>query len=316
MFFLLFALLTSTPNDWALKVEGAIVLEETEEHQIGSVRDLAHDNSYFYVCDSRNSNVKVFHHDGRLFKVIGRSGQGPGEFQAPIAIDVNADAIFVGDPVRAMVQVFDKTSLKYKYAFRTYDIMKLKVHNEKVYITAPHAEDNTSVHVYDLKGKHLQSFGKIPQIATDHRLMASSVALAISEDEVFTAHEMAYQIDRFDHNGQHSKTIKGNHLKYLPPPAKPDKKIMSRKKLAEWMHSWSHIRRLSFWSEQSLILVSYSNPKTEGEVLDLYDMKGKPHKTGLDIEGRFLGIFKDRLICVRESDSGYELYRLQHVAHP
>lgn len=46
-----------------------------------------------YVLDSKASNVKVFDGSGKYIRTIGRKGQGPGEFNAPMTLSINAPAV-------------------------------------------------------------------------------------------------------------------------------------------------------------------------------------------------------------------------------
>lgn len=60
-----------------------------------------------YVADDRRPGVLVFDRGGRLVGSVGREGRGPGEFQAPwrIALDAN-DSLFVWDVGLRRVSVF------------------------------------------------------------------------------------------------------------------------------------------------------------------------------------------------------------------
>ncbi|HSA96708.1 MAG TPA: 6-bladed beta-propeller [Acidobacteriota bacterium] len=48
-----------------------------------------------YVLDSRDAVVRIFDRRGSLTRTIGRKGQGPGEFESPICMDVSADGTIV-----------------------------------------------------------------------------------------------------------------------------------------------------------------------------------------------------------------------------
>ena len=43
-----------------------------------------------YVLDIKETHIKVFNTDGRLMRIIGRKGQGPGEFQRPFTVQITA----------------------------------------------------------------------------------------------------------------------------------------------------------------------------------------------------------------------------------
>lgn len=50
-----------------------------------------------YACDVRAHNIKKFDSTGKFIKVIGRQGQGPGEFNRPWDVAVSRDGIIVYD---------------------------------------------------------------------------------------------------------------------------------------------------------------------------------------------------------------------------
>jgi hypothetical protein len=50
-----------------------------------------------YVLDSGNARVQVFDQDGRFLRTIGRSGQGPGEFQSASSIAVAGGRLLITD---------------------------------------------------------------------------------------------------------------------------------------------------------------------------------------------------------------------------
>ena len=49
------------------------------------------DNGHIYVLDSRAAQVKVFSPDGEYLRSIGGRGQGPGEMQMPLFLQITAD---------------------------------------------------------------------------------------------------------------------------------------------------------------------------------------------------------------------------------
>jgi len=80
--------------------EGSFNLEEElsigetegqEEYMLSSPRSTAvDDEGNIYVLDLKESHIKVFDNEGIYQKTIGRRGQGPGEFQGPLGIQITA----------------------------------------------------------------------------------------------------------------------------------------------------------------------------------------------------------------------------------
>ncbi len=96
--------------------EEVLRLKEDPENEdsllIRPITFLQGDDGYFYVMDFRNNHVTVFDREGGFGRTIGRSGEGPGEFQS-------VDNIYVDQGV---VQVVDTRSMRLT-RFRTDGIL-------------------------------------------------------------------------------------------------------------------------------------------------------------------------------------------------
>lgn len=61
-----------------------------------------------YLLDGKASNIKVYDGSGRFLKVIGRRGQGPGEFGRPERLTITPqNEIMVSDPGRSLIHFLD-----------------------------------------------------------------------------------------------------------------------------------------------------------------------------------------------------------------
>jgi hypothetical protein len=61
-----------------------------------------------YALDARAGNIKVFSSSGEFLKVIGRRGQGPGEFGGPERLAISPqNEIVVSDPSRRLIHFLD-----------------------------------------------------------------------------------------------------------------------------------------------------------------------------------------------------------------
>lgn len=149
-----------------------ITLEQITNSVIGSVRDcIVESDGTVVVVDSKRFNVKVFRSNGSLTQTVGRQGEGPGEFQAPRAVCHNEKWYFVSDMMRQNIQVFDKATWKYVKTIQTYDAMEIHASDTQVWITAPHLENDTSLHAYDFNGKLLLCTVNIPAITKKNKLL-------------------------------------------------------------------------------------------------------------------------------------------------
>ena len=89
-------------TDWRLS-ETLRIGSLDGEDALASVNDLAVSPSGdIYVTQQWAGSVTVFSSDGRLARTIGRSGEGPGEFNpSPITLSFVGDTLWVGDWSRA-----------------------------------------------------------------------------------------------------------------------------------------------------------------------------------------------------------------------
>jgi len=69
---------------------------------------LVYDESRLFVLDMDDDDIKVFSRSGAFEYVIGRKGQGPGEFHLPSGLDILGDRLYVADSANRRVQVVDK----------------------------------------------------------------------------------------------------------------------------------------------------------------------------------------------------------------
>lgn len=70
-----------------------------EEHLFTRVNGMdVDDDGNIYVIDGFDVNIRVFDNNGVFQRTMGRKGQGPGELQMPIHVQITADGkVFVGD---------------------------------------------------------------------------------------------------------------------------------------------------------------------------------------------------------------------------
>lgn len=94
-----------------LQLRDTVVLEQPDSAPIVRISGVHRDPAgRVLLGDASEGNVKLFAPDGRLLRVIGRKGQGPGEFTAPRYPRFGPNGqIYVADAQEPRVQVFDST---------------------------------------------------------------------------------------------------------------------------------------------------------------------------------------------------------------
>ena len=68
----------------------------------------SHSQGQIYVSDSDAHNIKIFSPEGKLIKLVGQQGQGPGDLYSPSFIDIAGDRLFVWESRNRRFSVMDK----------------------------------------------------------------------------------------------------------------------------------------------------------------------------------------------------------------
>jgi hypothetical protein len=86
------------PRDWTLREELRIGSRDDPVYALTYVTNalLTHDR-FLYVAQPREQRVRVFDHDGRDIRSLGRQGGGPGEFQDISSLGLLGDSVYVID---------------------------------------------------------------------------------------------------------------------------------------------------------------------------------------------------------------------------
>lgn len=94
----------SVKEDFSLGAE-----EESEESMLLEPTDVDADEvGNIYVLDRKAVQIKVFDSQGKFIRAIGKSGQGPGEFQRPAYFQVTPqDNILVSDYASKKITIFN-----------------------------------------------------------------------------------------------------------------------------------------------------------------------------------------------------------------
>jgi len=67
-----------------------------------------------YVCDSRGNNIKKFDSRGKYLKTIGKQGQGPGDFNYPIEMEIAGNRLYVRELMNSRISILDPEGLYLK----------------------------------------------------------------------------------------------------------------------------------------------------------------------------------------------------------
>lgn len=157
----------------------SVALEQADSAVIARISGIDVDDSgRILIGDVSEGNVKLFASDGRLLRILGRKGGGPGEFSAPRYPRFGADGlIYVADAQTGRIQVFDSEGTLRRLT-RMQDVGLITGFQplpDKTYLVAAEIGEDPHVVVrIDTAGRVVQRFLAIrntrPTAQPDHEL--------------------------------------------------------------------------------------------------------------------------------------------------
>lgn len=134
--------------------------EEDENYMFYRLTGIAVDQQEnIFVLDDGECRIQKFDRNGNYLQTIGRKGQGPGEFEQPLGIFLDSEAmIYVRDTMRRNIHIFGKDG-RFKETIRPQnDISSYFGITEKkniLTIHTPHTyvDTKTSIVLMDMEGK-------------------------------------------------------------------------------------------------------------------------------------------------------------------
>lgn len=131
--------------------------EGSKEYMFSMISSIDVDsNGNIYVLDVKESHTKVFDSDGRFVRIIGKRGQGPGEFHLPHTVQVTAkNEVVVFDPLPQKLLFFSKDG-KYKKSIPTTKLFGYPLINSEGYIISLVRKEGIENPKYELHRLDLQ----------------------------------------------------------------------------------------------------------------------------------------------------------------
>lgn len=168
-------------------------LDSPENEVFGAITDVAVDSiGRIFVLDGRLKVVRVFSADGEFIAAIGRSGKGPGEFQAPKSIAIDSRGRLVVVDVGREAHLFDATGDTVHY-LRT-EVLAVDpsdmLMRRSMYVEGARYGDSTIVHRLDSDFKVAEEFGVVYQSGdplVDYQVAQGRIACLPSLDAVVVA---------------------------------------------------------------------------------------------------------------------------------
>lgn len=168
----------------------------------------------FYLTQyNYDSDILVFAPSGTFKQVVGREGEGPGEFKNVRSIDLRADSIYAFDNGNARLSVFSpELSFVRSAPLPTTFVQHGAILPSGNIVTNATVSSPEAIglplHVISPEGDLISSFGSDGAMAPGglgiQRRIATSSSL---RGGLWSAHRTQYTIQLWDHDGNHRTTI-------------------------------------------------------------------------------------------------------------
>lgn len=220
----------SFPRDgkitYNMEEEISIGLEEGDENYILN-RPLdvkVAENGSIYILDWGDVNIKVYDKFGKFLRIVGRKGEGPGEFDVPVYFDLSSDGkIYIMDSRLRRAAILDTLGI-FISGFRLEDgyhsEMKTDRNNylyfqKNVTLDVEDINSKISIHRFASDGRELLNFGEFvdekhiairtgekSSISIGSRDMPTTVWSIDSSGKLYEGYNENYQLNVHDPNGK------------------------------------------------------------------------------------------------------------------
>ena len=282
--------------------------------------DLGWYGGRYFVTDAVEHCIKVFSPHGKLERIIGTRGKGPGELLDPFVLAVNPidGRIACEDGGNRRISCFTSEG-RFLRSFRTvYPVYALLWHGNRIYAAAYNEQTQTLFTMYDTTGSIEQLFGDFFDSSVNElnyrSYLYSPVYFRTDGHHLYVFYQFLPVVQVYQMDGSHLRT-----LRFRTSEAKrvwahnmdPDKVVVSPTRFA--------IRRWNLGGgllEKHIIIYT---PLLKG--LSFYDVSGQLVETVRFQEEvtrpnsrNFIGILDDRFVFVDVQDAQVVFYRLTSAA--
>jgi hypothetical protein len=158
-----------------------------------------------FISDQKWCHIFKFDSSGDFIKIIGRKGQGPGEFMNPYCLTVTKDFLVVSDTNGRKIQFFDRDG-KYLKSIKTLKpYFEIVADAEGIIYASPLRWNKESllIDVLDKDGHIINSFGKARFGSETSWNIPNMLKLAMNnKGEIFVAYENFPTVCKYSRKGE------------------------------------------------------------------------------------------------------------------
>jgi DNA-binding beta-propeller fold protein YncE len=149
-------------------------------------RDFDIHKEYIYMSDHSGHTIFKFDLDGNYIRQFGQEGQGPGDFQYPLHLQVYKNHLYIADNMNSRLQIINLDGTYNNQIKLVTIFMDLKIINNRIFIhnINTYNIDNTIIEIYNLKGSLLEKI-KLDNMKSRFGNWKYNASLSMEMDEKF-----------------------------------------------------------------------------------------------------------------------------------
>jgi len=257
---------------YELKSQFSFPDEKKDEILIAYPTQLAIDeDGNIYICDHMGHNILKYSRSGKLLKIIGRKGQGPGEFIFPNALCYANAKLFITDVGNGRLQILDKKGA-YLSSFKmiNFPINIAIMKNEIFGITIPRfGNQKHLISVFNEKGRLLRKFGEFLSFVTNLTPSASEALIKAFGNKIYVLFQYYPVLRIYSLKGELIQQIEFNELNYKK--LIPNNYDWSKFKKGKRAYPFTYLFTTFDVTEEGIFVGIYN----ENIIIDHYNFNGK-----------------------------------------
>jgi hypothetical protein len=213
----------------------------------------------FVLTDRATKNIKIYNENGKLVRVIGRSGSGPGEFIIPRCLASFNDFLLVGDQNGRWTRL--RNNGDYLSAFFAGDILVLFSDVEFVkdnkYLIGGYKQtanwSGNTLHFIDEKGEIKKSFFPLSNISkTFETIIYAGSRFCFDYDKnIYAIQPLEYKITKFNSLGEYERSANLESENYRPIKI-PEPQKGGEEALPNWLQTWDVVLDINLVDTETL----------------------------------------------------------------
>jgi hypothetical protein len=209
--------------DDIFKAKTEVQLELTGESALAAITDMAVDaKGNFIIADGvRLNRVWIFSPEGRFLRILGATGQGPGEYSSPLSIAVNREGEILINDYSQMKLIFYDREYRYERDLKAIRGHYLHVNSgNQIYlyegmVPAVARRVFDTIKALNKTGKLIVSFAPLPATAIKTRFSKLADGMDIDRnDQIYEMNSLYYQVRKYTPAGELIKSFGNPDVRY------------------------------------------------------------------------------------------------------